>query len=253
MKTLFSNSKTKSLEDRNEKKLRRSISGRAVVPGILAITALALAGCAGHSKNHFTVGSTPSNYKTKHPIIVDEKEQVLDVPVASSAYTLPLASASAVEGFAYSFRKSGSKTMTVLVPSGSANASAARTVSNHIVETLEKTGIPNDRIRTVGYNAAQHGSSAPIRLSYNAIKASVKGCGKWPNDLVADKGSVNKNYHNFGCGTQANLAAMIANPADLLAPRGMSEIDAARRATAIETYRDAPQAEIVTPDTLYER
>ena len=51
----------------------------------------------------------------------------------------------------------------------------------------------------------------------------------------------NKQYHNLGCASQNNLAAMIANPADLLAPRGMSEIDAARRATVIDNYRQGNQ------------
>lgn len=253
MKTHFSNTNSKPLQVAKSKKCLRGISSRAILPGILLATAFTMAGCAGHSKNHFTVGSVPSNYKTKHPIIVDEKEQVLDIPVASSAHDLPLASASSVEGFAHAFRTSQSRTMTVLIPTGSPNESAARTVANSVVDTLSKSGIPHYRIRRAGYHASQHGSAAPIRLSYNAITASVKGCGKWPADLVADKGGENKNYHNFGCGSQANLAAMIANPADLLGPRGMSDIDAARRATAIEDYRAGPQEEIVTPDTLYPR
>ena len=48
----------------------------------------------------------------------------------------------------------------------------------------------------------------------------------------------NKNYENFGCASQQNLAAQIANPSDLVGPRGMSPIDAANRATVIQTYRD---------------
>ena len=47
----------------------------------------------------------------------------------------------------------------------------------------------------------------------------------------------NKHYANFGCATQNNLAAQIANPGDLIAPRGMTPIDAERRSNVIETYR----------------
>ena len=253
MKKLLSKTNSQPLPRKSLTKGRRGVCSRAIIPGILAVTAFTLAGCAGHSKNHFTVGSVPSNYKKNHPIIVDEQEQVLDIPIASSAYALPIASASAVQGFAHAFSTSASRTITVLVPTGSPNESAARKVSADVVETLKKTGIPIHRIRTTGYHAAQHGSAAPIRLSYNAIKASVSGCGKWPDDLVADKGSENKNYHNFGCGSQSNLASMVANPADLLGPRGSSSIDASRRTTAIEDYRSGPQQEIQTPETLYPR
>ena len=84
---------------------------------------------------------------------------------------------------------------------------------------------------------AEHGISAPIRLSYFAVNANVEACGKWPKDL-AGANNDNKNYHNFGCAQQNNLAKMIANPADLLAPRGMSDIDAQRRNEVFKDYRE---------------
>ena len=243
---------SKPLRTQPDIKRRHAIGSRAMLSGILVATAFTMAGCANHSKNHFTVGSVPSNYKTKHPIVIDEKEQVLDIPVARSSYDLPIASASSVEGFAHAFRTSESRTMTVLVPTGSPNESAARKVASSVVETLKNAGISAHRIRTAGYHAAQHGSAAPIRLSYNAIKASVAACGKWPEDLTAS-GNENQNYHNFGCGSQANLASMIANPADLLGPRGMTEIDAERRNNAVTDYRAGPQGALSTPGTLYGR
>jgi pilus assembly protein CpaD len=61
-------------------------------------------------------------------------------------------------------------------------------------------------------------------------------CGQWPKDLINDFG--NQNYYNFGCATQNNLAAQIANPEDLVAPRGVTPIDATRRNAAIKEYRE---------------
>ena len=40
----------------------------------------------------------------------------------------------------------------------------------------------------------------------------------------------------FGCSTQANLAAMVANPNDLITPRVMTPSSAPRRATSIGKY-----------------
>ena len=49
--------------------------------------------------------------------------------------------------------------------------------------------------------------------------------------------SENKHYADFGCSYQNNLAAQIANPADLLGPRKLSEVDAENRSAVIDTYR----------------
>jgi len=201
---------------------------------------VAVAGCAKkHSENHFTVGSVKSDYKSRHPIVLSEQEQTLDVPITSSMRDLPVASKSSIRGFVSGFKSSASGHMTILLPTGSPNESAARTISKKMVEVVSNAGVPSQRISMVTYYAGDHGSAAPIRLSYAAVNASVTGCGKWTADLTENK--ENKNYHNFGCATQSNLASMISNPADLIGPRGMSSIDAARRAKVIEDYRTATE------------
>jgi len=231
----------------------RSPVRRLLLAGSLVAAALALGGCANHSSQHFTVGSTTDNYKTRHPIIIDEKEHTHDVPVASDAFDLPLSHASAVEGFADRFLTSANGRILVMVPKGSSNQRAARRIADKVVRTLEKRGIPAHRVQMVSYDAHAHGATAPVRLSYSAIKASVEGCGKWKKDLTSS--SENKNYHNFGCATQNNLAAMIANPADLLGPRGMSSVDAARRGNVIEGYRSGESTpttdDFSTIETIY--
>ena len=67
--------------------------------------------------------------------------------------------------------------------------------------------------------------------------ATAGECGDWPANIG---GSVNSNidYDNFGCATQANLAAVVANPADLLTPRASAPADQQRRAVVYENYRN---------------
>jgi pilus assembly protein CpaD len=80
-----------------------------------------------------------------------------------------------------------------------------------------------------------------IRISYPKISAVAGPCGVWPEDLgpsIMNSGySENKPYHNFGCATQRNLAAMIDNPADLEQPRSETPAYTARRTAAFEKYR----------------
>jgi pilus assembly protein CpaD len=68
------------------------------------------------------------------------------------------------------------------------------------------------------------------------VKAQTDKCGRWPEDLLET--SENKHYADFGCSYQNNLAAQMANPADLIGPRKQTPIDAANRSAVIDVYRD---------------
>jgi len=70
-------------------------------------------------------------------------------------------------------------------------------------------------------------------------------CGQWPDDLGVAPGNgnaLNRPNWNHGCATQHNLAAIVADPNDLLRPRAETTLDAARRQTVIGRYRrgDSP-------------
>lgn len=65
-------------------------------------------------------------------------------------------------------------------------------------------------------------------------------CGQWPHDIgPADMevNATNRPHWNHGCATQHNLAAMVANPNDLLQPRAEGAVDQTRRQTALGKYR----------------
>ena len=52
---------------------------------ILAVAAVALlAGCAFQKRDSITVGAVPDDYRTNHPIVIAEKEEILDLPVAAT-------------------------------------------------------------------------------------------------------------------------------------------------------------------------
>ena len=61
---------------------------------------------------------------------------------------------------------------------------------------------------------------------FQGLKATVAGhCGQWPTDLASGgsiEGWKNEAYANFGCATQAALAAQVDDPRDLVAARGAS-------------------------------
>lgn len=79
--------------------------------------------------------------------------------------------------------------------------------------------------------------SGSVRLILRKTTAFVPGCPDWSS--TAETNGVNGLSSNFGCGVNSNLAAMVADPQDLV--RGQttdSILRMATSATAIKTYRE---------------
>ncbi|WP_380787560.1 CpaD family pilus assembly protein [Sphingomonas sp. R86521] len=75
-----------------------------------------------------------------------------------------------------------------------------------------------------------------IRVVVSRMRASVPGCPDWSLDSTNDFNA--NTSSNYGCATNRNLAAMIANPADLVRGTAGNETnDAAVSFKAIDTYR----------------
>jgi len=217
----------------------KRIEKRLIMNGIKLSTimvALAISGCASYQKDHFTVGSVPSDYRTKHPIVVSQSDVTSDILISPGMREMSFEIRNKVLEFVGRYRRAGASQLRVIIPSGSHNATAARAVSGDIINFARSQGVNSSDIRLESYHASNHGDAATLRLSFDAVSAKVHSkCGQWTDDLISN--SDNVNYQNFGCATQNNLAGMIANPEDLISPRGQSEIDATRRDTIIENWR----------------
>ena len=101
-------------------------------------------------------------------------------------------------------------------------------------EMIRDFGFSESTVSMTPYNGGRD-SNAPVRLAYLRYVAEAPECGIWPTNLAHDP--KNLPYPNFGCAQQHNLAAQIANPADLLGPRTTAPADAERRAVVIDNYR----------------
>lgn len=212
--------------------IKRSSMRNAVV--LVALSAALLAGCA--NRDSIQVGSIPDDYRTNHPIVVGERERTIDLPVAASAHKVSREQAQVLAGFMDDYDTKSGAAVRVLVPYGSANAAAASAVAAQMVDVIGRQGVPLSRILVNSYDAGAPDVSAPIRVAYSAVTASVGKCGRWPKDIAET--SDNRHYANFGCAYQNNLAAQVANPYDLLGPRKMTEIDPENRASAIDAYKN---------------
>lgn len=200
------------------------------------LAAIFASGCSVTGPDHVEVGAIPDDYRTNHPIVISEREEIMDIPVGPADSHLSAAQKVAVTGFLADYDQTSGPTVQVLMPHGGPNQHAVTVLSPHIFELMVRAGVPRHKIIAVPYGVAAADISAPIRLSYVTMTASTGQCGRWPDDI--SKTAENKHYANFGCSYQNNLAAQIANPADLLGPRKPSEINAAKRGVAIGTYQE---------------
>ncbi|MFZ5672006.1 MAG: CpaD family pilus assembly lipoprotein [Pseudomonadota bacterium] len=84
------------------------------------------------------------------------------------------------------------------------------------------------------YQPTTHYERHPIIVTKSG--AHAKACGAWPRDVT--RTSQNDQYENFGCFQQNNIAAMVANPQDLVRPRAQTPSDPMRRSKVIDQYRN---------------
>jgi pilus assembly protein CpaD len=81
--------------------------------------------------------------------------------------------------------------------------------------------------------------------------AETGPCGLWPEDLGPTMNVAyisNRPHWNHGCAIQRNLAAQVAEPADLVQPRADTPALTSRRATVLEKYRKGEGTATQNPD-----
>ncbi|UVK38951.1 CpaD family pilus assembly protein [Mesorhizobium sp. AR10] len=211
---------------------------RSAIPILAIAVAASLAGCANLKRDSVTVGAIPDDYRTTHPIVIAEKNEKIDLPVGAGDRGMTRFQRDTLSGFLDGYDKSAAPALTIAIPVGSANEIAAAAAGRDFARLAVASGIQRNRILMTSYQSVSAEASAPIRVAYISLKAQTDKCGRWPEDLLQT--SENKHYADFGCSYQNNLAAQMANPADLLGPRKPTPIDAARRGLVIDGYRDAP-------------
>ncbi|MES0003536.1 CpaD family pilus assembly protein [Mesorhizobium sp. M0062] len=211
----------------------RARISRSAMPILAIAIAASLAGCA--KRDSITVGAIPDDYRTTHPIVIAEKNQKLDLPVGAGDRGMTGSQRDTLLGFLDGYDRSAAPALTIAIPIGSANEVAATAAARDFARLAVAGGIKRNRIVVTSYQSVSPEASAPIRVSYISVRAQTDKCGRWPEDILAT--SENKHYADYGCSSQNNLAAQLANPADLLGPRKSSDIDAENRGAVIDVYR----------------
>lgn len=141
----------------------------------------------------------------------------------------------ALEALVGRFALEGAPALVIEAPAGG-DAAAAETAWK-VKAALEAAGVPGERIQLVGYDAPH--PRAPVLAGFETLRAVAPQCGtQWGN---LSRTGDNQPSANFGCAVTANLAAQIADPRDIVAPRALAPADAGRRSVVFDAYRSGKQ------------
>lgn len=175
-------------------------------------------------------GTENRGVESVHQPVVSKSNYVLDVGTGYDG--LAPGEVSRVAGWFESLRLGYGDRVSIDVPGGNegeATREAIAKLAAHYGMLIDATA------------PVTTGEIAPgkVRVVVSRTSANVPNCPDW-----SDKGGNDLNSNtmsNFGCSVNTNLAAMVANPEDLIyGQRATGANDASTAAKAIKSYRDRP-------------
>ena len=210
---------------------------------LIAACALGALATACKSDPATTGGIEVSDYRARHPIVLADDTRSLDVFPTGIGHIDPR-QADDINAFMLEYRRYGRGSMIVEIPRGVPPAQAASV--ERTAAALSRFGLQNGvgarEISVTGYAVAAPSLAAPIRLSFQRMQAKVADqCGLWPQDLGTSSFPSDYNNRpnwNLGCAMQANVAAQVADPVDLVRGRPEGRIDTVKRVRDIGQLRD---------------
>ncbi len=182
----------------------RPAPGRALrrVAASLAAAAL-LAGCA---EQRF---ETSVAYPEVYPITVSTAPVLIAVPATGA---LSARDARRIDAIGRDYLRRGAGRITVAYPN---DVDATETVSA-VARRLDAVGVPARAIRRGAYDATRYEGEGVV-VSFDGPVAAAAPCPQlWGDSVLTGE---NGYSARTGCAVQANLAAMVADPRDLVAPR----------------------------------
>jgi pilus assembly protein CpaD len=220
-----------------------TIAGRRAVTHaarglLLAAFAAGLAGCNTTTPLD-TTDSIPLAYRDRHPMVVKEGRKSLALFVGAGRGGLSPMQRAEVLAFAQTWRRDATGGIVIDRPVGGPNQRAASDTLKETLSILTQAGVPSHGIGVRPYHVPE-GSRGDMRLNYPLMVGDAGPCGLWPDDVGPSydpKNFENKEYYNFGCAQQHNIAVMAANPADLVQPRAETPAYTGKRTFGTDKWR----------------
>jgi pilus assembly protein CpaD len=209
-------------------------------------------GACTHTETE-TTASVPVDYRQRHPITVQEADHSIDIFVGTGRGGLTATQRAEVMAFAQTWLREGTGGITVDLPVATPNARTAADTLHEVQAVFAAAGVPARGIAVRKYSTHDPKQMATLKLSYPKITADAGPCGLWPEDLGPSAKNpiylTNRPYWNLGCAYQRNMAAMVAEPSDLIQPRAETPSYTKRRAKVFDSYSKGESTATQNPDS----
>ena len=199
---------------------------RTITFAAVSALSLGVAGCQS-APEHLTAVNNPSLYSVHQPV-VQRTDFVFDV--ATNGNGVSPSELARLDSWFNSIDLRYGDQVTIDEASGYQSDAARRDVAA-VAARYGLLLVSGSAPVTAG--AVQAGS---VRIVASRATASVPDCPNWAPAEIAASGNTSSNY---GCATNANLAAMIADPTDLVRGQDGVNSGAATATRAIRSYRQA--------------
>lgn len=212
---------------------------RTPILAISAVSLLALSACAS-SGEHARMNRSYSSQLTAREVTAELKIE------SATGEKLDAGERQAVKYFAAAFAEEGHGPVYISRPANGPNDISSMRAAADAKAVLLAEGVEFDEIAEGPYDASGR-ASAPLMLSYKTWEAVAPNCPDI-SQLSLTSTHSNESMPSFGCALAVNLAAMIANPGDLVAHTKMDPADMGRRTIMLSKYRNGEETSSARSD-----
>lgn len=206
-------------------------------PVFLAIGAglVALGACASVAPTAVPQAYLEGTALDRNAIGVTKRTEFLEVVIHPEASELSSADRDKIRSFIGGYKQAGHGPLVLSLPQVSANPQLAVAAVSEARAIAWEQGVSYSEIAGTSHGAGST-VAEPMILAYQAYDAVAPDCASKASFDMSDVRS-NNTAPDLGCAVRANLAAMIADPADLLGQRPIGPADMSRREVILEKFR----------------
>lgn len=202
---------------------------------VLGASLLGLGACASHAPTAISAEYLQGTALTRNEVGVAKRTEFLEVSISPQASELSDGDRARIRSFVGAYAQRGHGPLVMSLPEASANPQLAVTAIAEARAIAWEKGIQYDEISGTSHGAGE-AYSQPIILAFQVYDAVAPECASKSEHDFGDVAS-NNNLPTLGCSVRTNLAAMIADPADLLGNRPLGASDMVRREVILEKFR----------------
>lgn len=215
--------------------------------GAALTAAMVLAGCqsngsAGHVPAEYFTGTTLD----RNPIGVTQHTEYLEVQMDERDTQLRISELMKVRDFLDTYTDVGHGPLVISMPHNASNPQLAVGAVAELRQLAWEAGVGYEHLLGASYDTSGR-ATTPIIMAFKTYKAVAPKCTSLAQIDVTNAVS-NSDLPSLGCAVRTNMAAMIAEPSDLLGGRDLDAGDLDRRSRQLEMWRNGETTAAVRTD-----